>query len=160
MHVNDMTTMPETDLTTTGMVDVTMRCVDTGMGRPLTRCTNKEIGRYGEDLAASYLERRGYEILRQNWRCDFGEADIVAKDGSELVLVEVKTRLCRMDDTWTAPELAVDARKRAKYEKMALMCYAKQAEFDSVRFDVIAIKLLGEHDISLRHLYAAYVWDR
>lgn len=144
-----------------GMVDVHLRCMDTNLSKPLTDCTAKELGNYGEDLASSYLEARGYEIIQRNWRCVFGEADIVARDEDELVLVEVKTRMCgAMDNPEIAPEIAVNNRKRSTYERLALMCYSDQSQLASVRFDVVAIKLIGEHDVLLRHLFAAYSWDR
>lgn len=51
------------------------------------------LGRYGEDLAARRLTEAGMTILRRNWRCGrSGEIDIVARDGSTLVVCEVKTR--------------------------------------------------------------------
>jgi putative endonuclease len=51
------------------------------------------LGRYGEDLAARRLTETGMTILRRNWRCGrSGEIDIVARDGSTLVVCEVKTR--------------------------------------------------------------------
>ena len=141
-----------------GMVDVQLRCLESCLGKSVHDCNNKELGAYGEDIAASYLEARGYEILSQNW---FGEADTVARDDDELVLVEVKTRLCGVaDNPEIAPEVAVNNRKRGTYEKLALMCYAEQSELLSVRFDVIAIKLIGEQDVLMRHLFAAYSWDQ
>ena len=51
-----------------------------------------DLGRLGEDLAAAELERVGMRIVARNWRCDAGELDIVAMDGSTLVICEVKTR--------------------------------------------------------------------
>lgn len=51
-----------------------------------------ELGRRGEDLAVDHLVGLGYRILDRNWRCAVGEIDIVAADGRELVVVEVKTR--------------------------------------------------------------------
>lgn len=146
---------------TDGVLDVRLRCEETGLDKSLEECSNKEVGTYGEGIAAGYLELRGYEILARNWRCVFGEADIVATDGNELVLVEVKTRKVDPDDNaYIAPEVSVDGRKRSKYEKIALMYFSRQTLLDVVRFDVIAIKLLGEHECMLRHLPAAYAWDR
>lgn len=50
-----------------------------------------ELGRRGEDLAATHLEGLGLVILTRNWRCREGELDIVATDGlSHLVICEVK----------------------------------------------------------------------
>ena len=51
-----------------------------------------DLGRRGENEAAAYLTGLGYRIVDRNWRCPSGEIDIVALDGTELVIVEVKTR--------------------------------------------------------------------
>ena len=50
------------------------------------------LGKYGEDLAVQRLQESGFEVLDRNWRCRDGEIDIVARDGSALVVCEVKTR--------------------------------------------------------------------
>ncbi len=58
----------------------------------------KRLGAGGERLAATWLEARGYRIVARNWRCQWGELDLVAEDrrgatgDGELVFVEVKTR--------------------------------------------------------------------
>jgi len=49
-------------------------------------------GKEGEKIAALFLEKQGYEITQLNYRCPIGEIDIVAKNGNDLVFVEVKTR--------------------------------------------------------------------
>ncbi|MBR3327002.1 MAG: YraN family protein [Atopobiaceae bacterium] len=143
-----------------GMFDVRLRCVETGIDKSVFDCSPKEIGDFGEDVAASYLEQRGLEIIDRKWRCVFGEADIVARDQGELVLVEVKTRLARSKEDDLAPEVAVGQRKLNRYERMALMYYAEQASSGSIRFDVIALKLLNDHNVMLRHFLSAYAWDR
>ena len=53
---------------------------------------NKLKGKRGEDLAARYLIKQGYEVSQRNWTCRWGEIDLVAKEGSSLVFVEVKYR--------------------------------------------------------------------
>ena len=53
---------------------------------------NAELGRRGEDAAARFLDRRGYEIVERNWTCAAGEADIIARDGDSVGVVEGKTR--------------------------------------------------------------------
>lgn len=50
------------------------------------------LGQSGERVAADYLEDRGIRVIDSNWRCASGEIDLVALDGNELVIVEVKTR--------------------------------------------------------------------
>ena len=50
------------------------------------------LGRLGEELAGRFLREQGYQILTTNYRCPQGEVDIVARDGEEVVFVEVRTR--------------------------------------------------------------------
>lgn len=51
-----------------------------------------DLGRRGEELASAFLIGRGYLILDRNWRCPQGEIDVIARQGEEVVFVEVKTR--------------------------------------------------------------------
>lgn len=53
------------------------------------------LGQTGERLAADFLEDQGIRVIDSNWRCSHGEIDLVALDGEELVIVEVKTRRSR-----------------------------------------------------------------
>lgn len=50
------------------------------------------LGRYGEQVAVQHMRSAGLIVLDRNWRCPEGEIDIVARDGAELVVCEVKTR--------------------------------------------------------------------
>lgn len=70
-----------------------------------------DLGRRGEQLAVDHLVGLGYRILDRNWRCAVGEIDVVAADGRELVVVEVKTRSGR---AFGDPLEAVDDRKLAR----------------------------------------------
>ena len=67
-------------------------------------------------MATKYLVDQGYVILDRNYRKGHQEADIIALDNDELVIVEVKTR---SGDTWFAPEEAVDHRKRRNLIRVA-----------------------------------------
>ena len=69
------------------------------------------IGEYGEIIAARYLRTHGYIIVQNNYRCKFGEIDIVAEDKKYVVFVEVKTRSMGMK---YSPADAVDSAKRNK----------------------------------------------
>ncbi len=51
-----------------------------------------EFGRHGEDLARTFLEALGYGFIARNWHCRSGEIDLIMRDGTEIVFVEVKTR--------------------------------------------------------------------
>ncbi len=54
--------------------------------------TRVRLGRRGEELAAGYLKDAGLGILTSNYRCPWGEIDLIARDGDELAFVEVRTR--------------------------------------------------------------------
>ena len=99
---------------------------------------NKDkLGRLGEKQAARFLKRRGYRILGRNVALGIGEIDLVARDGDELVFVEVKTRT---DDDFGSPLLAVDRHKRHKLVQLARTYLAKHNISDApCRFDVIGI---------------------
>lgn len=115
----------------------------------------KELGRRGEDAAAAYLERAGMTVVERNWRCDSGEADIVALDGETLVIVEVKTR--RTDRSGSAEE-AVSPTKQKRLSRIARH-YVSRSGLDGcdVRFDVIAIRPIGADRALLRHHRAAFM---
>lgn len=113
-----------------------------------------ELGKRGEEAAACFLERREYEILDRNWKCIAGEADIVALQDDTLCFIEVKTR---KDAQKGFPSEAVDTRKRSRYERIAA-CYLKDHDYADVRvrFDIIAILVLGEDRAFLRHHLNAF----
>lgn len=130
--------------------------------RTVRDLTPRELGMKGEEMAAAYLERKGWYILDRNWRCEFGEVDIVAREDDEdetVVLVEVKTRLALGERGEGMPELAVDSRKRRRYKMLALSYIVNHPEADAVRFDVIALNVVGEGAARLRHLTGAYEVD-
>ena len=115
---------------------------------------NRELGRRGEDAAARYLYRHGYEIVERNWACCAGEADIIARDGRTVVFVEVKTR---RDCDKGFPSEAVTAAKRERYEKIACV-FLSNCDLDdvSVRFDVMSIVVVGTDRAFVRHTIDAF----
>lgn len=116
--------------------------------------SNKELGARGEEAAARFLVRRGYEILERNWTCYAGEADIIARDEDNLVFCEVKTR---KDCQKGFPAEAVGAEKREKYEKIALAFLRDYDVVDiAVRFDVISIVVMPPDRALIRHHIAAF----
>jgi putative endonuclease len=101
-----------------------------------------ETGKEGEKIAAAYLRKNGYHIYESNFRCSLGEIDIIAREKSELVFIEVKTR---KSGKLGYPEQAVGARKQKKMSQLALWYLQKKKLTDiSARFDVVAITLLPE----------------
>ncbi|MBQ9059353.1 MAG: YraN family protein [Atopobiaceae bacterium] len=127
--------------------------------KPADQLKPHELGEEGERMAAVYLAKRGYEIIDQNWRCDFGEADIIAKDGDVYVLVEVKTRLALGNSVDILPELSVTQSKINTYHRLGLMYIAYHLAVETIRFDVIAINVISDECAKLRHLVGACTWD-
>lgn len=117
--------------------------------------TAADIGTRGEDAAAAYLERIGMTIVERNWRTPRGELDIVAVDGDELVLCEVKTRRSAAKGT---PEEAVSSAKQRRIARLARE-YLAYAGLDPcrVRFDVVTIRVLSEDRALLRHHRSAFI---
>lgn len=116
--------------------------------------SRKELGQKGEKAAQMFLVERGYEILETNWKCSYGEVDIIARDGDVLVFCEVKTR---RTTTAGIPEEAVTRQKRARYIKMArLYVNRNNVSHKSIRFDVIGIYALNETQALLRYARNAF----
>ena len=106
------------------------------------------LGKFGEDLAREELKDCGYRILTTNYRCHFGEIDVIAKDGDVLVFVEIKTRKNKSLDS---VKEAVTVRKQRQISKVALAYMKSQNLWGSkARFDVVAVGLLdGKKEIEI-----------
>ena len=97
---------------------------------------NDLLGRWGESLAAAYLHKRRYRIVAAQYRCRFGEIDLIAERRGTLVFVEVKLR--KSADFAAAREF-VDRHKQERLRQTALMFLAERETEQPVRFDVIEI---------------------
>lgn len=112
----------------------------------------KEIGDRGEEIAQQYLVKLGYRILETNWHFHHYEIDIIAKDGEELVIVEVKSR------TGTAfehPSEAVGNRKIRFLIEAAEAYILKTDSHSDTRFDVITI-IFDKYRYELEHYKDAF----
>ncbi len=97
----------------------------------------QEIGRYGEDVAARYLTDHGAVVLARNWRCRWGELDIVARDGDAVVICEVKTR---SGTGYGSPLEAVTPVKLARLHRLAAAYLTETGtRAPRVRIDAIAV---------------------
>lgn len=114
----------------------------------------RELAKRGEDAAAAFLERVGMTVIERNWRCPAGEADIIALDGKDLVIVEVKTRRSSRAGT---PEEAVTPAKQRRIARIA-RSYASDAGLapQRMRFDVVTLRVLSNDSALLRHLKDAF----
>ena len=95
-----------------------------------------QLGIDGEDLATRHLVGAGFIIVTRNWRCPAGEIDIIALDGRDLVIVEVKTRT---STTFGDPVEAVTFRKQQKLRELARLWLRNNPHHGDVRFDVITV---------------------
>lgn len=116
------------------------------------------VGRFGEQRAVEHLEAAGLEILDRNWRCRAGELDIVARDGPQLVFVEVKTR---SSVAFGAPAEAVDRVKSARIRELAVRWIMAQRElgvpmfWETLRFDVVSV-VRGRGGLEIAHLAGVF----
>jgi putative endonuclease len=111
-----------------------------------------DLGRAGEDRAAAHLRDKGWTLLARNWRCAAGEIDLVAADGRDLVIVEVKTR---SGEGFGHPFEAVDARKRGRLWRLAMAwitAHPEQAQGRRLRLDAIAVLGADPTTAALEHL--------
>lgn len=95
----------------------------------------KALGKYGEDLAREYLEKKGYKFLKQNLRLFCGEIDLLMEDGKDLVICEVKTK---SSDEFGAPQEEVDFFKKKKLVQLGKALWQLYPEH-SIRIDVVAV---------------------
>jgi putative endonuclease len=98
----------------------------------------RDLGTHGEQLAAEHLRRLGYRIVAQNQRSRWGEIDLIAQDGDEIVFVEVKTRRV---SAAVGPEEAMTRAKLHRVEQLA-MAYLDEHELEgsSWRVEVVSIE--------------------
>jgi putative endonuclease len=114
------------------------------------------LGRRGEILAARHLESIGLSVIGRNVRLPGGEIDLIARDGAELVFVEVKTRI---GDAATAPDEIISEAKLSRMERLAQSYADRIGEPDVAwRVDVVGI-VLGRNGQVVRfdHLTGAFL---
>jgi putative endonuclease len=109
-----------------------------------------QLGARGEDLAVAHLEGLGMVVLQRNWRCPQGEIDVVAEDGPDVVVCEVKTRRTAAYGT---PAEAVTPAKLARLRRLAAAWVRQQPRgFRAVRIDVVAVTVPRGGSVSVEHL--------
>jgi putative endonuclease len=106
---------------------------------PSGKKQKQALGKLGEQLAATYLQKRGFKIIERNFHARYGEIDLIAQDKDTLVFVEVKTR---SSDQFGSPEEAVTARKlRGIMQTAHVYAAMHHAESLPQRIDVVAIRI-------------------
>lgn len=118
--------------------------------------TKTEIGNTGEKVVTEYLVTQGWQILEHQWRCRWGEIDIVAQQGFWIIFVEVKTR---QKQNWDEQgRLAVSLIKQRKLSRAAQVYLTRleQSEDYTYRFDVALVEHSGSDYKVLEYLPAAF----
>jgi putative endonuclease len=114
-----------------------------------------KLGQSGEDLAAEFLQQKGYAIRHRNYRFQRAEIDLIAETSGILVFVEVKTRFGNSDHS---PEEAVDWKK----EKMMVLGaegYLEETGWTKdIRYDILTV-ILHDGGAKLTHIEDAF-WPR
>ncbi len=113
----------------------------------------KSLGSKGEDLAVTFLKKKGYKIVSKNYKNYIGEIDIIAQDGETVVFIEVKTRA---NDSFGYPFESVHKKKRLKLRNLALLYLKKAGEELPVRFDVLSITCAENGKMEIDHIQDAF----
>ncbi|KAA1420538.1 YraN family protein [Mumia zhuanghuii] len=110
----------------------------------------RAVGEHGENVAADYLQAKGMQVLARNWRCRWGEIDIVAQDGDTLVFCEVKTR---RTTAYGTPLEAITPDKAARLRRLAGAYLADHDRCASrIRIDAVAVLLPPRGAAAVTHL--------
>jgi putative endonuclease len=114
--------------------------------------TRAEIGALGEQLAIEHLMSLGLRVLARNWRCRYGELDVIAADDATgvVVFVEVKTRT---SDQFGGVAQAVTADKVRRLRRLAgLWLAAQRGSWAAVRIDVVGVRIGRRRAPEISHL--------
>jgi putative endonuclease len=106
---------------------------------PRDRTRSRRLGNFGERVAASHLESKGYSILERNWSTREGEIDLIARRGEDLVFVEVRSRRGR---SMGLPEESITGRKATHVRAAAAAYLQEHPEAPpNPRIDVVVLEL-------------------
>jgi len=112
---------------------------------------DKLIGRYGEQIAADFLRKKGYIILASNYSTRVGEIDLIARKGEIVAFVEVKTR---KNQSYLPASTAVGREKQRRITASAMQWIAENESRDQFSFDIIEVYT---EDKTIRHIQNAFV---
>lgn len=104
--------------------------------QPTRSTRSTRLGQWGEEQAALFLQRQGYEIVERRWRCRFGEIDLIARNREYLIFVEVKLR---KNAAFAHAREFVDFRKQEKLRTTARLYLASHPTRLQPRFDVAEV---------------------
>lgn len=115
--------------------------------------THNDLGEKGEELAVTFLQKKGYKILERNWRFKKAEVDIIAQKEGVLAVIEVKTRT---SNYFGNPQDFVN-QKKIQLLVEAANEYVISNDLDvEVRFDIVAI-IQNKNTTKIEHLEDAFL---
>ena len=109
---------------------------------------NRITGQHGEDVAVSYLQNKGYQIIERNFKTSIGEVDIIAQKSGFLIFVEVKYRTSLY---FGEPYEAVNTRKLHKLRQLVDLYYLTKKPFLSPKIEILSIAKV-ENEIHIKHI--------
>lgn len=114
----------------------------------------KFLGIFGENAAEKYLKSIGFKILKKNYKCRYGEIDIIAKDKGVLSFVEVKTVSTDKAET---PYDTINAKKREHISRTAMFYLRENGMNEAAcRFDVISVKYKNGEEPKVEFIKGAF----
>jgi putative endonuclease len=121
-------------------------------GGAMTTWNRADIGALGEQLAVDYLTSQGLRVLTRNWRCRYGELDVIAADDAtrNVVFVEVKTRTT--DQFGGVAEAVTPAKVRRLRRLAGLWLAAQDDRWAAVRIDIIGVRIGRQRTPEVTHL--------
>ena len=116
---------------------------------------NKDIGKFGEEIAENFLKNLNYRIIEKNFRCKCGEIDLIVASKDYICFIEVKTRY---GINFGIPAESVTIYKQHKIYKTAQVYILKKNIINSnFRFDVIEVLLNRDNnDFLVNHIEDAF----
>ena len=130
----------------------------------VTEWSAADVEDYGKRMVAAYLIRGGYELEEMDYKCawheaNFGGFDILAREKrDEVVLLDVRTWV-NPEHGAGLPELSITSDDVERKKKAALMYLATHFGVDKVRYDVIALVIIGNRQVRLRHVCSCFAID-
>ena len=116
----------------------------------MTSLSRAELGALGEQLAADHMRGLGLRIIARNWRCRYGELDLIVADEGTVVFVEVKTRT---SERFGGLAQAVNTDKVRRLRRLAGLWLAEQkGGWAAIRIDVVGIRITGSDVPEVVHL--------
>jgi len=118
--------------------------------------TKQQLGNKGEQLAAAYLQDKGYQVLERNYRFGTGEIDIICKFENDIVVVEVKSVRVK---GFGAGEERITAKKQKKLIETTYAFLDKHQQYEGygVRFDVMVVNFI-KYPAEILHYEGAF-WE-